>query len=121
LELVKEIKREEGKQIAYFDADLVNSDGLIFQIDRNNSISHEINIVTTVFYDSYDEEEEVADKNGEDSDFEDPEYGNPDLKFMKHRVQQYPRVTQEEDTYNKIMMKYDFRCYGCKSKDDRRQ
>jgi hypothetical protein len=73
-------------------------------------------MVTTVFYDSYDEEEEeVTEEQGEDTDCEDPEYGNPDLKYMKHQVQQYPRVTQE-DTYDKIMMKYYFRCYGCKSK-----
>jgi hypothetical protein len=45
-----------------------------------------------------------------------PEYGNPDLKFTKKRVQQFPRITKEQDTYNKLMMKYDFRCYGCKSK-----
>jgi Zinc knuckle len=33
LDLVKEIKKEEGKQVAYFNADLVNSEGLIFEID----------------------------------------------------------------------------------------
>jgi hypothetical protein len=42
-------------------------------------------------------------------------YGNPDLKLMKNRLQQYPCITKEEDTYDKLMMKYDFRCYGCKS------
>jgi hypothetical protein len=52
LDLVKEIEREEGKQIVYFDVDLVNSNELIFQIDRNNSISHKINMVTTIFYDT---------------------------------------------------------------------
>jgi hypothetical protein len=36
--------------------------------------------------------------------------------YMKNQVQQYPRISQEEDTYSKLMMKYDFRCYGCKSK-----
>jgi hypothetical protein len=30
-DLVKEIVKEEGKQIAYFDADLVNSEGLILR------------------------------------------------------------------------------------------
>jgi hypothetical protein len=70
-----------------------------------------------VFYDIYDEEEEEFSKEEREyTDCKDPEYGNPDLKFMKNRVQQYPRITKEEDTYNKIMMKYDFRCYGCKSK-----
>jgi hypothetical protein len=74
-------------------------------------------MVTTVFYNSYDEEEEEFTKEeGEDIDCEDPEYGNPELKFMKNRVQQYPSITKEEDTYNKLMMKYDFRCYGFKSK-----
>jgi hypothetical protein len=91
LDLIKEIEKEEGKQIAYFDADLVNSEGLIFKIDRDNSNSHDVNTVTTVFYDSYDkEEEEFAEEEGEDTDCKDPEYGNPDLKFMKNRVQQYP-------------------------------
>jgi hypothetical protein len=74
-------------------------------------------MVTTVFYDSYDEEDDdVTEEEGEDTDCKDPEYGNPDLKFMKNRVQQYPRITKEEDTYKKLMMKYDFRYYGCKSK-----
>jgi hypothetical protein len=46
-------------------------------------------MVTTVFYNSYDEEEEEFTKEeGEDTDSEDPEYGNPELKFMKNRVQQ---------------------------------
>jgi hypothetical protein len=57
LDLVKEIKKEEGKQIEYFDADLVNSEGLIFKINRDNSNSHKINMVTTVFFDSYDKED----------------------------------------------------------------
>jgi hypothetical protein len=56
------MEREEWKQIANFDADLVNSDRLIFQINRNNSISHKINMVTTVFYDTYDKEEEEFTK-----------------------------------------------------------
>jgi hypothetical protein len=74
-------------------------------------------MVTTIFYDSYDKEEEKFTKEeGKDVDSEDPEYGNPDLKYMIHRVQQFPRVDKEEDTYDKLMMKYDFRCYGCKSK-----
>jgi hypothetical protein len=73
-------------------------------------------MVTTIFYDSYDEEEEkITEEEEEDTDSEDPEYGNPDLKYMKHRLQQFPRVDKEEDTYDKLMMKYDFRCYGCKS------
>jgi hypothetical protein len=73
--------------------------------------------VTTVFYDSYEEEEEdFTEEEGEDTDCEEPEYGNPDLKFMKNRVQQFPRIIKEEDAYDKLMMKYDFRCYGCKSK-----
>jgi hypothetical protein len=45
LDIVKEIEKEEGKQIAYFDADLVNSEGLIFKIDRDNSNSHQVNMV----------------------------------------------------------------------------
>jgi hypothetical protein len=70
-------------------------------------------MVTTVFYDSYDEEEEEFSKEEvEDTDCEDPEYGKPDLKYMKNRDQQYPGITKEEDTYNKLMIKYDFRCYG---------
>jgi Zinc knuckle len=92
-DLIKEIEKEEGKQIAYFDADLVNSEGLIFKIDQDNDKSHQVNMVTTIFYDSYDEEEEKFSKEeGKDTDSEDPEYGNPDLKYMKHRVQQFPRV-----------------------------
>jgi hypothetical protein len=54
------------KHIAYFDADLVNSEGLIFKIDQDNGKSHQVNMVMTIFYDSYDEEE------GEDTDSEDP-------------------------------------------------
>jgi hypothetical protein len=85
-------------------------------------------MVTTIFYDSYDKEEEdyteeEGEEEGEDTECDDPEpeYGNPDLKFMKNRVQQYPRITREEDTYDKLMMKYDFRCYGCKSKNCQRR
>jgi hypothetical protein len=45
-------------------------------------------MVTTIFYDSYDKEEEkFPEEEDEDTDSEEPEYGNPDLKFMKHRVQ----------------------------------
>jgi hypothetical protein len=74
-------------------------------------------MVTTIFYHSYDEdEEEFTEEEGEDTGCEDPEYGNPDLKYMKNWVQRYPRITQEEDTYNKLMMKYDFRRYGFKRK-----
>jgi hypothetical protein len=58
------------------------------------------------------EEDEELTKEGEDTDCKDPEYGNPNLKFMTNSVQQYPRITKEEDTYNKLIMKYDFRCYG---------
>jgi hypothetical protein len=73
LDLVKEIEKEVGKQIAYFDAYLVNSEGLIFKIDKDNSDSHEINMVTTVFYDSYDEEDNAFTKEeGEDIDCKDP-------------------------------------------------
>jgi hypothetical protein len=94
LDLRKEIKKEEGKQIAYFDADLVNSEVLIFKIDQDNGKSHQVNMVTTIFYDSYDEEEEdFTEEDDEDTNSEDPEYGNPDLKYMKHMVQQYPRIT----------------------------
>jgi hypothetical protein len=74
-------------------------------------------MVTTIFYDSYVEEEEKFTKEeSKDTDSEDPEYRNPDLKYMKHRVQQFLRVDKEEDAYDNLMMKYDFRCYGCKSK-----
>jgi hypothetical protein len=74
-------------------------------------------MVTTIYYDSYDEEEEdFTEDEGEDTDCDDPEYGNPDLKYIKNRVQQFLRITKEETTYDKLMMKYDFRCYGCKSK-----
>jgi hypothetical protein len=74
-------------------------------------------MVTTIFYDSYDEEKEnFTEEEDQDTDSEDPEYGNPDIKYMKHRVQHFPRIDKEEDTYNKLMMKYDFRSYGCKSK-----
>jgi hypothetical protein len=53
-------------------------------------------MVTTVFYNSHDdEEEEFTKEEGEDTDCEDPEYGNPDLKYMKSWVQQYPRITKE--------------------------
>jgi hypothetical protein len=62
-------------------------------------------MVTTIFFDSYDEdEEEFTEEGGENTDCEDPEYGNPDLKYMKNRVQQYLRITKEEDTFNKLMM-----------------
>jgi hypothetical protein len=80
LDLVKKIKKEEKKQIAYFNADLVNSDRLIFQNDQNINISHEINMVTTIIYVSDDkEEDEIEDEQGEGTDCEDPEYGNPYL------------------------------------------
>jgi hypothetical protein len=83
----KRDREEEGKQIAYFDADLVNSEGLIFNIDRDNCNSHQVIMVTTIFYNSYDkEEEDFTEEEGEDTDFDDPEYGNPDLKIMKIRV-----------------------------------
>jgi hypothetical protein len=66
----------------------------MFNIDRDNSNSHQVNMVTTLFYDSYDkEEEDFTKEEGEDTDCEDPEYGNLDLKFMKNRVQQFPRIT----------------------------
>jgi hypothetical protein len=96
---------------------MVNSEGLIFKVDQDNSKSHQVNMVTTVFFDSYNEEEEKFTKEeNEDTDSKDPKYGNPYLKYMKHRVQQFPCIDKEEDTYDKLMMKYDFRCYGCKSK-----
>jgi hypothetical protein len=111
------IEKEEGKHIVYFDADLVNSEGMLFKIDQDNGKSHQVNMVTTIFYDSYDElEEKFTKEEGKDTDSEDPEDWNPDLKYMKHRVQQFLRVDKEEDTYDKLMMKYDFRCYGCKRK-----
>jgi hypothetical protein len=107
LDLVKDFEKGEGKEIAYFVADLVNSEELIFMIERDNCDSHQVNMVTTMFYDSYDKEEDFTEDEGEDTDCDDPEYGNPDLKFMKNRVQKYPRITKEEDTYDKLMMKYD--------------
>jgi hypothetical protein len=74
-------------------------------------------MVTTVFYNSYvEDKEEFTEEEIEDTDCEVPDYGNPDLMYMKNQVQQYPRITKEEDTYNKQMMKYNFRCYGYKSK-----
>jgi hypothetical protein len=95
LDLVKKNEKEEGEQIEYFDADLVNSEGLILQTNRNISFSREINMVTTIFYNSYDEdEEEFTEEEGEDTDCEDPEYGNLDLKYMKNRVRHYLRITQ---------------------------
>jgi hypothetical protein len=90
---------------------------LIFKINQDNGKSHQVNMVTTIFYDSYDEEEEDYTKEeGENTDCDNPEYGNSDLNLMKNRVQQFPRITKEEDTDDKLMMKYDFGSYGCKSK-----
>jgi hypothetical protein len=38
---------------------------------------HQVNMVTTIFYDSYDnEEEKFPIEEDEDTDSEDPEYGN---------------------------------------------
>jgi hypothetical protein len=43
--------------------------------------------MVTIFYDSHDkEEEEVAYEQGEETDCEEPEYGNTNLKYMKHHV-----------------------------------
>jgi hypothetical protein len=55
-------------------------------------------------------------KQGKDTDCEDPEYGDPDLLYMKPRKQPTPEVIKTEENYNNLMVKYDFRFYGCKSK-----
>jgi hypothetical protein len=82
LDLVQKIEKEEGKQIAYFDADLVNS----------ISVLQEINMVTTLSFVSDNETEEFKDEQGEDTYCDDPEYGDTDLQYMMYQKQPSPKV-----------------------------
>jgi hypothetical protein len=60
--------------------------------------------------------EETKDKEGKDMDCEEPEYGYPDLPNMKPRKGPTPKVIKTDKNYSNLMVKYDFRYYGCKNK-----
>ena len=111
-----ELEKEEGSNKVYFDKEEENCGWSILGIDRKMTLNHEVNMISSQYR---EEDEERSNEEGSDdyeTDPEDPEYEDPDLGYMVPREQPVPRVPSTDNNYYDVTHKYDFRCYGCKSK-----
>ena len=75
-------------------------------------------MITTRNNEENEEEKECFDSDGYETDPKAPEYEDPDLGYMVPREQPIPRVPSTDNNYYDVINRYDFRCYGCKSKNE---